>query len=384
MPIGPSPFSANYETFKATYKKPTKKQVTDNWTKTGWHSSTKPKMRKLTESTMGHQYNVPDNEYDDFMQFTATQSELSAEYANKARAKNISTPADYIDWAFDKHEASVVEADGCGYIAKLTYSPKYCLLKVLFANNNSECVYFRVPAELAETLMLLARDKSTRVGADGKEHYLLGIYFWDLIRIRGTLHGSRYAFEYTVDNNTYESPNGAEPGPRTKAYELRYEKQPLSKLTHTDGKYDPDKYERNKQVYKDAKQALENGDYDTFHRIMVDNIGIPSEHYYKVDKSDANEDTLAAINANVKAMTEYGDTPLGNASARDFDKLKADMDKRARAMNKSNQQTYNKLGQIKDGETAVDAALRQEQYLIKYGLWGDYVDLEDLADEYGE
>lgn len=386
MPIGPSPFSGDYEQFKAQYKKPTKKQVVSNWTKSGWRKSVAPKMRELTESTMGNKYSVPENDYEDFMHFTATQSEHSAEYANKAGARNAKTPADYIDWAFNTSstKSKVVTVDGVGHIKQLSYAPNYMLLKVLFTNNGSECVFFRVPAELAETLMLLARDKSTRVGADGVESHLLGIYFWDLIRIRGTQHGTRYAFEYTVNNNTYETPKGAEPGPRTKTYERRYEKTPLSLLTHTDGKYDPNKYEQNKELYKDAKKALEEGDYGTLHRIMAGIGHEAQEKYYNIDKADADPDTLEALNANVKAMTEYGDTPLGSASARDFKKLKSDMDKRARVMNKSNQATYAKLGQVKDGETEVDAALRQEQYLIKYGLWGDYIDLADLAEEYGE
>lgn len=391
MPIGPSPFSGDYEAFKAQYKKATKKQKRSSWVPTqGWRGSTAPKMRELTESTMGKKYKVPDNEYDEFMKFVATQSQMSAEYAANPTAKRASTPADYIDWAFEKSSTKnrIVTIAGVGHIKQLTYHPAYQLLKVLFAND-SECVFFRVPSELASTLIVFANSGATRVGADGKEHHILGIYFWDLIRIRGTIHGTRYAFEYTQNNNS-----GGESGrPQENVYEERdfihkpweLVKDPMTgkkvqkrlKLHFED---DPARL----GAYEDAKKYLREGDYESLNRLMQD-WGLPSEQkFVSVKKSDASEDTLDALNANVKAAKDYEDTPLGNASSREFDKIKHLMDNAARNFNATNKKQYEKLGKVQPGETEVDAALRQEKYLIKYGLWGDYMDMEDLSDEYGE
>jgi hypothetical protein len=48
----------------------------------------------------------------------------------------------------------------------------------------------------------------TRPDARGIQRHILGIEFWDLIRIRGTVHGTRYKFEYVEDNNNgYSSTN---------------------------------------------------------------------------------------------------------------------------------------------------------------------------------
>lgn len=108
--------------------------------------------------------------------------------------------------ALDKNNPShppIYEEDGCGHIAKLEYAQYEDgkglgqVLRVTFSSNGAVCIFFRVPSAVAGTLLALARSKAKRIGADGKtERHVLGIEFWDLVRIRGQRHGARYPFEY--------------------------------------------------------------------------------------------------------------------------------------------------------------------------------------------
>lgn len=102
--------------------------------------------------------------------------------------------------AFDKEDKShgpIFEVEGCGHIAKIEYAQMQQVLRVTFANNGAICIFFRVPSAVAGELIALAKSKATRISAvDGKQRHVLGMTFWDIIRIRGQKHGSRYPFEY--------------------------------------------------------------------------------------------------------------------------------------------------------------------------------------------
>lgn len=192
---GPSPFG-DWEAYKK-FRRATKKYTKENWTSKGWKH---PKMRDVT-STQGNVYQMPEDDYQEFMTFfrSIEDENVSDSYKASGKLRDTKTPADYVDYAFGKNtRVAPVVQEGCGHIKLLEYSSRYQILRVTFTNNGSVCAFFRVPANLAATLMTLAQTKSTR--SDGR--HLLGVYFWDLVRIRGTVHGTRYKFIYTKDNNT--------------------------------------------------------------------------------------------------------------------------------------------------------------------------------------
>ena len=87
----------------------------------------------------------------------------------------------------------VIKQKGRGHIAMLEYAQREHILRVTFTNNGAVCIFFDVPTAVAGELIHLA-DKNTTRHKDGR--HMLGIRFWDYIRIRGTQHGAKYPFEY--------------------------------------------------------------------------------------------------------------------------------------------------------------------------------------------
>lgn len=86
----------------------------------------------------------------------------------------------------------VISQKGCGHISQIEYAQKEHILRVTFTNNGAVCVFFDVPTAVAGELIHLAKSKRTR--HDGR--HILGVRFWDYIRIRGTQHGAKYPFAY--------------------------------------------------------------------------------------------------------------------------------------------------------------------------------------------
>ena len=91
------------------------------------------------------------------------------------------------------HGEIVLAECKAGHIAKLEYAQKEQILRVTFASDGASCLFFEVPTAVAGELIYLAKKNAVR-GSDGR--HLVGIRFWDYIRIRGTLHGAKYPFEY--------------------------------------------------------------------------------------------------------------------------------------------------------------------------------------------
>ena len=112
------------------------------------------------------------------------------------------TSTDYAEEAFSgKHRTHDWQGDNSGHITAISYSAYYQLLKVTF-RAGAICIYYRVPSTVAGELLKFAETGATmRSAVDGKERHVLGIRFWDLVRIRGTKHGSRYRFEYQSGND---------------------------------------------------------------------------------------------------------------------------------------------------------------------------------------
>jgi hypothetical protein len=134
----------------------------------------------------GRTVSVPDGDFEDFIG-----------HRRSPAAEDYNEIAQYIDkaWAGPKQEVA-----GVGHIYNITYSPTYQLLWVEFDTDGAVVVYFRVPKEVYSELYYLATSGAKAISTvDGEERHVLGMRFWDIIRIRGQLENSRYRFEYQIE-----------------------------------------------------------------------------------------------------------------------------------------------------------------------------------------
>lgn len=156
---------------------------------------TSPTMRNLTDAATGKKYQVPVDDYT---------------FA-KERSPDGSVE-EYIAAAFDgssKVEVQEVRATGgdTGHITKVEYSVRYQILRITFrqpSKNGQVVAYMRVPAAVAAELLHLAMSNNTQASpVNGVQRHVLGIRFWDLVRIRGTVNGTRYSFKYVEGGEGY-------------------------------------------------------------------------------------------------------------------------------------------------------------------------------------
>lgn len=152
---------------------------------------TPAKMHELTDPATGNSYEIPD---DDYRQYLGQKQDKSVEK--------------YVADAFGSSaDVKIVEprATGgdTGHIIKLEYAVMYKILRVTFkkpSKGGQVVAYMNVPNPVAGELLYLAESNQTQISAtSGTLRHVLGMRFWDLIRIRGTIHGSRYPFEYVTD-----------------------------------------------------------------------------------------------------------------------------------------------------------------------------------------
>ena len=145
-----------------------------------WDKGITRRRRKLHD-TNGNIYDVyyyPDVDY--HLGFSAQNDQERLAVAQKA---------------FDPENPThgeVISQKGCGHISQVEYAQKEHILRITFTNNGAICLFFDVPTAVAGELIHLAKSKRTR--HDGR--HILGVRFWDYIRIRGTQHGAKYPFEY--------------------------------------------------------------------------------------------------------------------------------------------------------------------------------------------
>jgi hypothetical protein len=161
--------------------------------------------RDLRCSLTGDVYKMPKQDYNQLVDWLKEHhSTLSPTYTSdgKQLKRNIQTPADFIDFAFKENQQKNIETVECkgGHILSLSYNWNYKLLMVRFTNNGDVVVFFNLPANTAATLMVHGKNNDMAPPTKkGKERHMVGVEFWNLVRIRGTLHGTRYPFQYTED-----------------------------------------------------------------------------------------------------------------------------------------------------------------------------------------
>ena len=187
--------------------------------------------REIRSSLTGDVYKMPQHDYKQLVKhFNEHVSQISQTYADSNQVSSkIQTPADLIDYAFEKKsQQKNLEIQECaeGHIKSVSYNPVYMLLKVSFRKRGDEVVFFDLPPNVAATLLIHARDGNMGTSpVDGKPRHMVGIEFWNLVRVRGTQHETRYPFQYTVDNRT-GSWNGD-----NRTYSAEYGRRPGSGAT---------------------------------------------------------------------------------------------------------------------------------------------------------
>lgn len=184
---GLSPWNPMY----GEYKKLTKAQLKSMGADYGKVKKPKKKTIHLADGTTAE---VIDSELGVPLGFSQMYGYRGA--SETVTGKDGKTSQDYAEHAFDgKHKTSKWSGD-CGHITGLEYSAYFQLLKVNFRAGDV-VIYYRVPSTVAAELLHFAETgQETTNTFDGTQRHVLGVRFWDLIRIRGTKHGSRYRFEY--------------------------------------------------------------------------------------------------------------------------------------------------------------------------------------------
>lgn len=178
-------------------------------------------LRRVTGRSSGNVYNLPAKDYKDVVEYLnlmhmntegsgmrQINGGLSAGYKKAAekgkhRLRDVHTPGDFIDFGFSNEQKENITTVACkgGHIAMLSYNPVYMLLKVQFSkscNLPDTVVFFNLPANVATTLMYLAESNAMAApGKNGEERHAVGVEFWNLVRVRGTVHETQYSFSYT-------------------------------------------------------------------------------------------------------------------------------------------------------------------------------------------
>lgn len=204
--LGLAPWDPDYP----VYKRATKKYIESHGGT--YKNLKKPKMRKimgLGPSKESVEYWVADTDLGVPLGFNEAMGSLLPQEFDATNDKSV---FDTIEKSFSTYKHKSV--DGCGHIAKVEYATYSQILRVTFNQGEQRvCCFFKVPSTVAAELLLFAENKAlTRSSVTGKEVHILGVRFWDLIRIRGTKYGARYPFTYSesgqfTTNKRYDTIN---------------------------------------------------------------------------------------------------------------------------------------------------------------------------------
>ena len=152
-----------------------------------WDQLPKKPKTKQVRLFNGRVVEVPDDDFEDFIGHHVSED-----------SDPFSAIGQYIDKAFENMDR-VQDVMGVGHITYIEYVPMYQVLRVEFANDGAVVVFFRVPKEVYSELYHLAVSKATAISAvDGKQRHVLGMRFWDIVRIRGIRDQSKYRYEYAI------------------------------------------------------------------------------------------------------------------------------------------------------------------------------------------
>jgi hypothetical protein len=187
-----------------------------------------PKHPKMTTHTLpnGVKVKVVDGDYDAYIGFQKPdKNKTVAMLAEISDAFNLADS----DRGKSKRALKVQHRDGVGHINWLEYNPMRQIMMVEFNTDQAIVVYFQVPKNVWHILSYHAETGGQRY--DGK--HLLGVEFWNYVRIRGQIVGSRYRYVYTQDGNSLTGAESTDGGPpvtikQKKEEERKAKEQPQS------------------------------------------------------------------------------------------------------------------------------------------------------------
>lgn len=141
----------------------------------------------------GQLASMPMYNIDDRMAFHSHEEPSDEQMALAERAFDINRP----------DAEQVIAEEGCGHIKKLEYAVTSTILRVTF-EDDTICLFFKMPHAVAGTLLHLAKSKVTAGYHQHKKlangtpapRHVLGVMFWELVRIKGSQTGAKYPFEY--------------------------------------------------------------------------------------------------------------------------------------------------------------------------------------------
>jgi len=312
MPVGPSPFSPEYSDWYS------KKRSLSNKASFKQMSAGYP-TRQLKSNLTGDVYLLPRQDYNELVKyFNEHHSELSEGYmSGKKLLRKVQTPADYIDYAFESqagHKQLTSQECAGGHIKKLTYNALYKLLMVEFTNRGDICVFFNLPANVAATLMYLA-ENNTMAPSDkkGRERHAVGVEFWNLVRVRGSIHNTRYPFQYTNDMRTGEAfgrRKGTGPDGKESKWVYDYTPEVDKRYKDNDDPYDPNAKLRTSPVrlsredFQEQQKALEMDKMRTDYNDTDDELTDDDMQYYFED-SGAYERDLGKAGSDTYKVKKY-------------------------------------------------------------------------------
>jgi hypothetical protein len=187
-----------------------------------------PKRPKMTEHILpnGTKVKVIDGDYDAYIGFQRPdQSKTVAMLAEISDAFNLADS----DRGKNKRALKVQHVDGVGHINWLEYNATRQIMMVEFNTDQAIVVYFQVPMNVWRILAYHAETGGIRY--DGK--HLLGVEYWNYVRIRGQITGSKYRYVYTQDGGHITGAESTDGGPpvtikQKKEVERKAKEQPQS------------------------------------------------------------------------------------------------------------------------------------------------------------
>jgi len=171
----------------------------------GWRKNVKRHKHELID-TFGNIQTVYSYDTNDIIGHSAHGQDTARQRENLAKATS----------AFDQSKGDhgkIWDEEGCGHIARLEYAETERILRVTFADGTI-CVYMDVPTYVAGTLLYFARYKTLAspstysYGKQTRERHMLGVEFWNLVRIRGRQTGSKFEFEYETHGTGFVTSSG--------------------------------------------------------------------------------------------------------------------------------------------------------------------------------
>jgi len=351
MPVGPSPFNPAFPSwFKGKQRSNKNKKeafrlmskVNSRGIRAVYPKISYPKVRR-SRILDGGDFYMPEQDYRALHNYyNENETSLTQGWLQgKKLARDIRSPADLVAYAFENkaQQGNIMEAE-CkgGHIKSLKYNALYSLLMVEFTKRGDTVVFFNLPNDVAVRLIILGKNGTMAPGAKGEDRHAVGVEFWNLVRVRGTLHKTYFPFAYTVDNRTGAASGRREGiGPDGKPSKYIYTKEmrpdarfKSSRDQHTDDNGVVDRYIktpvamlRNKYEYDEmsdatgttdewVEKALALSEDDAFTR--VDDFFADGSNGLKSLKDQALENASPSVEAAIHKAEEDFDNDLPKAN----------------------------------------------------------------------